>query len=128
MTAQEIVGAECSEVTAKTVGVERPCESQNRLCTSQNRSGVASKVREEGKWVYRSFSRIVYTLLGEESKQTNTETNDNEKVITKEETENEDDESGFSLFKKKRSFSSTPKTESLPVASRETQCPIDSST
>ena len=48
--------------------------------------------------------------------------------VEKAETENEKDEdedSGFSLFKKKRSFSSAPKAESLPVASRETQCPID---
>ena len=47
--------------------------------------------------------------------------------MEKAETENEKDEdedSGFSLFKK-RSFSSAPKAESLPVASRETQCPID---
>ena len=48
--------------------------------------------------------------------------------VEKAETENEmdeDEDSGFSLFKKKRSFSSAPKAESLPVASRETQCPID---
>ena len=41
------------------------------------------------------------------------------------ENEKEDEDSGFSLFKKKRSFSSAPKVESLPVASRETQCLVD---
>lgn len=75
--------------------------------------------------------RIVYTRPGEEKKQTQKGNDGNEKMETrveKAETENEKDEdedSGFSLFKKKRSFSSAPKAESLPVASRETQCPID---
>ena len=130
---QETVGAKRSEAASEKVGVERPSESQNCICSSQNRSGVASKVREEGKWGHGLVFRIVYTRPGEEKKQgekqTQTEADGIQIVSAKEGTENEeDDDSGFSLFKKKRSFSSPPKEESLPVASRETQCSIDVST
>ena len=75
--------------------------------------------------------RIVYTRPGEEKKQTQKGNDGNGKVETKvemtemEKEKDKDEDSGFSLFKKKRSFSSAPKAESLPVASRETQCPID---